>query len=246
LRQERFKPAAYGGYHGRGRRTGSRTKPADFKVKAGQIKRMTPGNFCLGQDQAFPHGRDGSKHYFALPIGRYLHVFFKFPDHGPIQAHWWKKTVSKNCKSTFFNAFWPVLCKEDCMDPTKTGPIALSEQRLRWLEARQRVLSQNIANADTPNYRPSDMQSFGKVLSRNLAEQTLRTTSSNHLPATRHVDARVVKEARSANRDPSGNAVSLEREAMRVAETDSAHAAALSVRRRYMSMFMTALGRPQQ
>ena len=95
------------------------------------------------------------------------------------------------------------------MDPTKTGPIALSEQRLRWLEARQRVLSQNIANADTPNYRPSDMQPFGKVLSRNLAEQTLRTTSGNHLPATRHVDARVVKEGKSANSDPSGNAVSL-------------------------------------
>jgi hypothetical protein len=105
LRQKRFKPAAYGGYHGRGRRTGSRAKPTDFKVKAGQIKRMTPGNFCLGQGQAFPHGRDGSEHYFALPIGRYLHVFFKFPGHGPIQAHWWKKTVSKSCKSTFFNAF---------------------------------------------------------------------------------------------------------------------------------------------
>ena len=41
------------------------------------------------------------------------------------------------------------------MDPTKTGPIALAEQRLRWAEARQRVLAQNIANADTPNYQIS-------------------------------------------------------------------------------------------
>ena len=132
------------------------------------------------------------------------------------------------------------------MDPSRIPLFDLADRRLSWIGQRQQVLSQNIANADTPNYRPSDMQSFGKVLSRSLAEQTLRTTSSNHLPATRHVDARVVKEPRSANRDPSGNAVSLEREAMRVAETDSAHAAALSVRRRYMSMFMTALGRPQQ
>ena len=59
------------------------------------------------------------------------------------------------------------------MDPTRTGPIALSEQRLRWLEARQRVLSQNIANADSPGYRPSDMQPFAKVLSRSVATPAL-------------------------------------------------------------------------
>ncbi len=131
------------------------------------------------------------------------------------------------------------------MDPTRTGPIALSEQRLRWLEARQRVLSQNIANADSPGYRPSDMQPFAKVLSRSVAEPAMRLTNANHLPGTRHQDGRVVKEPRSAERDPSGNAVSLEREAMRVADTDTAHATALSVRRRYMNMFMTALRRGQ-
>ncbi|MFN8983799.1 MAG: flagellar basal body rod protein FlgB [Alphaproteobacteria bacterium] len=131
------------------------------------------------------------------------------------------------------------------MDPTKTGPIALSEQRLRWLEARQRVLAQNIANADTPNYRPSDMQPFAKVLSGKLSERQMVVTNANHLQGTRNQDGRTLKERISANRDPSGNAVSLEREALRVADTDSAHATALSVRRRYMSMFMTALGRNQ-
>jgi flagellar basal-body rod protein FlgB len=65
------------------------------------------------------------------------------------------------------------------------------------------------------------------------------------LQGTRQQDGRTLKERISASRDPSGNAVSLEREALRVADTDSAHAAALSVRRRYMSMFMTALGRNQ-
>ena len=123
------------------------------------------------------------------------------------------------------------------MDPTKTGPIALAEQRLRWTEARQRVLAQNIANADTPNYRPSDMQPFAKVLSGKLTEKQMVATNANHLQGTRQQDG--------ATRDPSGNAVSLEREALRVADTDSAHATALSVRRRYMSMFMTALGRNQ-
>jgi flagellar basal-body rod protein FlgB len=70
-------------------------------------------------------------------------------------------------------------------------------------------------------------------------------TNANHLQGTRQQDGRTLKERISATRDPSGNAVSLEREALRVADTDSAHATALSVRRRYMSMFMTALGRNQ-
>ena len=64
------------------------------------------------------------------------------------------------------------------MDPTKTGPIALAEQRLRWTEARQRVLAQNIANADTPNYRPSDMQPFAKVLSGKLTEKQMVATNA--------------------------------------------------------------------
>lgn len=131
------------------------------------------------------------------------------------------------------------------MDPTKTGPIALAEQRLRWTEARQHVLAQNISNADTPNYRPSDMQPFAKVLSGKLAEKQMVATNANHLQGSRQQDGRTLKERISASRDPSGNAVSLEREALRVADTDSAHATALSVRRRYMSMFMTALGRNQ-
>ena len=131
------------------------------------------------------------------------------------------------------------------MDPTKTGPIALAEQRLRWAEARQRVLAQNIANADTPNYRPSDMQPFAKVLSGKLKERPMVATNASHLQGTRQQDGRTLKERISANRDPSGNAVSLEREALRIADTDSAHATALSVRRRYIAMFMTALGRNQ-
>jgi flagellar basal-body rod protein FlgB len=107
------------------------------------------------------------------------------------------------------------------------------------------VLAQNIANADTPNYRPSDMQPFAKVLSGKLTERQLVATNANHLQGTRQQDGRTLKERISANRDPSGNAVSLEREALRVADTDSAHATALSVRRRYITMFMTALGRNQ-
>ena len=40
----------------------------------------------------------------------------------------------------------------------------LLESKLGWIESRQRVLSQNIANADTPGYRTRDVAPFSAHL----------------------------------------------------------------------------------
>jgi flagellar basal-body rod protein FlgB len=245
LSEQTFQPTPESWGHGwRGLlRRGAET--AYVTVQPGKIGRITLGKTCLCLGQAFPHGLDGGQHCQAMLGGRGAWNILRMRAHRPIQQILCKKTIRNYCNGSRFNAFWPATCKDKCMDPTKTGPIALSEQRLRWAEARQRVLAQNIANADTPNYRPSDMQPFAKVLAGKVTERQLTATNANHLQGSRSQDGRTVKERISANRDPSGNAVSLEREALRVADTDSAHAVALSVRRRYMSMFMTALGRNQ-
>lgn len=245
LHEQGFQIAPQCRGHGRGRSLGRGAEPGHFSIKPGKVKRITLGKTCLCLGQAFPHGLDGGKYHHAMAAGLRARIILEFRVHWAIQQVRCKKIITKYCNESGFNAFWPVTCKNGIMDPTKTGPIALSEQRLRWAEARQRVLAQNIANADTPNYRPSDMQPFAKVLSGKLTERQLVTTNANHLQAPRHQDGRTIKERASANRDMSGNAVSLEREALRVADTDTAHATALSVRRRYMTMFMTALGRNQ-
>lgn len=245
LREQGFQIAPQRRGHGRGCSPRRSTKPADFGIKPGKIKRITLGKTCLRLGQAFPHGLDGGENRHAMTASLRACIILEICVHWTIQQVRCKKTIRKCCNRPRFNAFWPATCKDGFMDPTKTGPIALAEQRLRWTEARQRVLAQNIANADTPSYRPSDMQPFAKVLSGKLTEKQMVVTNANHLQGTRPQDGRTLKERISASRDPSGNAVSLEREALRVADTDSAHATALSVRRRYMSMFMTALGRNQ-
>jgi flagellar basal-body rod protein FlgB len=33
-------------------------------------------------------------------------------------------------------------------------------RRMDWLSQRQTVLSQNVANADTPNYQPRDLKTL--------------------------------------------------------------------------------------
>lgn len=245
LREQGFQIAPQRWGHGRGSSPCRSTKAGNFSIQPGKIERITLGKTCLRLGQAFPHGLDGGKNRQAMLAGLHARAILRIRVHWAIQQVRCKKTIRKCCNETHFNAFWRATCKDGIMDPTKTGPIALAEQRLRWTEARQRVLAQNIANADTPNYRPSDMQPFAKVLSGKLKEKQMVATNANHLQGTRQQDGRTLKERISATRDPSGNAVSLEREALRVADTDSAHATALSVRRRYMSMFMTALGRNQ-
>jgi flagellar basal-body rod protein FlgB len=122
--------------------------------------------------------------------------------------------------------------------------LKLSERRMAWLEARQRVLAGNVANADTPGYQPRDVRSFASVLSGATGAPGLAATDPRHL-ASKH-EAMSARPDRSApDRSPNGNAVSLDREALKVAETDSAHALAATFHKRYLGLFRTALGRGQ-
>ena len=127
------------------------------------------------------------------------------------------------------------------MDLTLTGPIGLAERRLPWLDARQRVLSQNIAHADTPNYRPRDAAPFAATLAQ-AGAPGLATTDARHLmPAGGAARARPDRAV--GEQAPNGNAVSLDQQAMKVAETDQAHALAVGLHRKYLNLFRTALGR---
>lgn len=125
------------------------------------------------------------------------------------------------------------------MDPTRSGPVALAEARMRWLDARQRVLAQNVANADTPGYRPSDLRPFAQTLAGTQAG--LQQTHARHLAPTQ--DARAKAERRTVERTMDGNGVALDREALRIADTETAHALAVGLHRRYLGLFRTALGR---
>ena len=56
--------------------------------------------------------------------------------------------------------------------------VGISAQALVSRSRRMEVLSQNIANADTPNYKARDIR-FKSVL-QELADNSLKTTTSSH------------------------------------------------------------------
>ena len=127
------------------------------------------------------------------------------------------------------------------MDPTRNDPLALAEQRLRWLDHRQSVLAQNIANADTPHYRARDVTPFAEVLAGNTTP-ALATTQAGHIQPGGAGAGRVVSDRRASEEAPDGNAVSLEDQALKVAENDTAHQLATGLHHSWMGMFRTALG----
>jgi hypothetical protein len=72
------------------------------------------------------------------------------------------------------------------MLPTKTALFQLISARMSWLSQRQVVLSQNIANADTPDHAPKDLRAadFARLvdgISGRPSRLTLAQTARAHL-----------------------------------------------------------------
>ena len=109
------------------------------------------------------------------------------------------------------------------MDLANTAFFGLLRTRLDQLSQRQRLISENIANASTPGFRPRDLDTSG--FERMLAERghgaslaMVRTNSSHMAAGGAQVNAQVVTRPDSET-TIDGNAVVLEDEMARAAET---------------------------
>jgi flagellar basal-body rod protein FlgB len=91
--------------------------------------------------------------------------------------------------------------------------FSLAEKRLNWLDTRQAVLAQNVANADTPGFAAKDI---GETRAR---------------------------EIRPHERAPDGNAVSVEHELASIAEIGTSQQLVTNLYRKYASMIRTTLGK---
>lgn len=125
------------------------------------------------------------------------------------------------------------------MDPTDIGLFRLAERRLAWAEQRQQLLAQNVANAATPGYVARDLKDFATSLAR--VEPGLLRTNALHLASSTSPPG--TTQPRPHERTPDGNAVSVEEQLTRVADTAGAQELTTGLYRKYLGMFRTALGR---
>jgi flagellar basal-body rod protein FlgB len=120
--------------------------------------------------------------------------------------------------------------------------------RLGWLEERQRVIAQNVANSDTPGFSARDLRApddFAHAMMRQTQGVGMMRTSAAHIAVQ---PQRAVNYASMASPDSEttldGNSVVVEEQMLRMAESRMAHDAAIGFYQKSMNMLRTAARRP--
>ena len=126
------------------------------------------------------------------------------------------------------------------MDPSQIGLFALAEQRLAWVDQRQTVLAQNVANASTPGFQPSDLPSFASTLDT-VGAVTLAQTEPGHMAGINGGGPLQPQQETDAH-GPDGNGVALDTQLTHIADTETTQSLVTSIYKKYMSMFSEALG----
>lgn len=122
--------------------------------------------------------------------------------------------------------------------------------RMSWLNERQGVLAQNVANADTPGYVAQDIKplDFAKVLANATQPASLSpglaTTDPHHiaLPGTSAPGGLNPDDLETGA--TKGEAVSSEEEMIKVADTQAQYQAAANLYSKAVDMMRTAIGTP--
>lgn len=120
------------------------------------------------------------------------------------------------------------------------GLLNALKTRMHYAQARQKVLAENVANADSPGFRPLDLKPPAVPGQGGIG---LARTSAGHLGTS---DGRGGFGSTGAPRfetTPNGNAVSLEDEMLKVAANQSDYQLAASLYSKGLSLMKIAIGK---
>ena len=127
--------------------------------------------------------------------------------------------------------------------------LSMLRTRLEWSQERQRVLAENVANGDTPNFKPRDLAAptFGdpaRVAAATVTNVALATTEPGHIAGTVSGSS-IFQSTHAGNYDvrPTGNAVNLEEEMMKVAANQMDYQAVTALYTRSLNLLKSAVGK---
>lgn len=125
--------------------------------------------------------------------------------------------------------------------------LSILRDRMSWLNERQTLLSQNVANSDTPGYAARDLKpvDFEAELKRDQqnAFSGLVTTDRSHIAIPMGGPFQMGNaEVTEHETSPMGNSVTLEEEMIKVADTQAQYQAATNLYSKMVGMMRTAIG----
>ena len=126
--------------------------------------------------------------------------------------------------------------------------VSLLRDRMQWHQARQKVLAENVANANMPGFRPHDLkaptaEAGALAPAGGAGGVALERTSALHLASASPTPAEDRRAAPRYEVTPSGNAVSLEDEMIKVGENQADYQLAASLYQKSLAMLRTAVGK---
>jgi flagellar basal-body rod protein FlgB len=123
--------------------------------------------------------------------------------------------------------------------------FSMLRTRMQWHQERQRLLAENVANADTPEFRPRDLTplQFGRAQPARSGISLDRTDATHFASADGGSDR--LPSARYGSYDvrSSGSPVNLEDEMLKVAANQMDFQAATTLYTRSLGLIKTAIGK---
>lgn len=99
----------------------------------------------------------------------------------------------------------------------------LASQKMSWLSANQRVVAENIANADTPGYKARNVSSF-ETLVDGARTGGVRTTHAGHIQGGGHAGGvRATEDSAAWETTIDGNTVVLEQQTLKANEISESY-----------------------
>lgn len=125
--------------------------------------------------------------------------------------------------------------------------LAALRTKMQWHQERQRVLSENVSNSDTPNFKPRDLvepkfDATGAPAGSMGSLAMMRTSTSHIAPSGSEQSFDQNKRAGFQTR-PAGNAVNLEDEMLKVSANQMDYAAVTSLYSKSLHLLKTAIGK---
>jgi flagellar basal-body rod protein FlgB len=114
------------------------------------------------------------------------------------------------------------------------------KMRMQWLQSRQKVLAENVSNSDLPKFKPKDLRPLNPTGQLGVA---VEQTSPAHIASLDGANMTSAHDAKRFETVPSGNAVSLEDEMTKLADTQMDYQTVTGLYMKSLSLLKTAIGK---
>lgn len=125
--------------------------------------------------------------------------------------------------------------------------FAALTKRMDWLGERQKVLANNVANSDTPNFQAKDLKplSFQELIRDSEKRVSMTATHVAHQASSPGGAPRVADQIQEDPYEvsPQGNGVVIEEQLMKIGETRMSYELTTNMYRKHLDMFRMALSR---